>query len=146
MSEHVAQTLKNHVRFHPPFHYILTPILLLHFAWRVRALINDPGVGTAESVMLAFGLVVMGVLSRTNALKAQDRLIRLEEQLRYSRVLPATLAAKASALPVPQIVALRFAPDEELAVLVDQVISGQLVKPADIKKAIKNWRGDYYRV
>jgi hypothetical protein len=83
---------------------------------------------------------------RINPLKAQDRLIRLEEQLRYQRVLSADLAAQASTLPVGKIVALRFAPDEELPGLVTQVLDGKLNTSKEIKQAIKNWRGDYFRV
>jgi hypothetical protein len=106
----------------------------------------EPNFDHAEQLFLSIGLLVMMLLVRINPLKAQDRLIRLEEGLRYQRVLPADLAAKAGGLPARFIVALRFASDEELAGLVKQVLDGKLTKPREVKKAIRNWRGDYFRV
>lgn len=141
-----TQTYATHTRWHPPFHFVLTPILLLHFLFTAYQLYRTPDLAHAEALLLAVGLIVMALLTRINPLKAQDRLIRLEEQLRYQRVLPAKLAAQASALPERFIVALRFAPDEELPGLVQQVLDRKFEKPGEVKKAIKNWRGDYFRV
>jgi len=141
-----TQSYSNHVRWHTPFHFVLAPILLIHLIWCVVRLFKAPGFESAEALLLAVGLLLMMFLTRINPLKAQDRLIRLEEQLRFQRLLPADLAAKASALPVGFIVALRFASDAELAVLVQQAVDHKFAKPADLKRAINNWRGDYYRV
>lgn len=85
-------------------------------------------------------------LVRTNALRVQDRLIRLEEQLRCQRILPADLAQQTGGLRVGQYIALRFASDEEVEGLVAEIVAGRLTKPADIKRAIKNWRADHFRV
>jgi hypothetical protein len=109
-------------------------------------LYKSPGFESAEALMLAIGFLLMAFLTRINPLRAQDRVIRLEEQLRYQRLLPADLAAKAGALPVGFIVALRFASDEELAGLARQAVDRKFAKPAELKRAIKNWRGDYARV
>jgi hypothetical protein len=141
-----TQTYANHTRWHPPFHFVASPILLLHFLWTCYQLYKDPGLPTAEAVLLAIGLIIILFLTRINALRAQDRLIRLEEQLRYQRLLPADLAARASELPVSFIVALRFASDGELAGLVQSVLAGKFAKPAEVKKAIQQWRGDTFRV
>ena len=97
-------------------------------------------------IVVSAALVGVTFLARTNALKVQDRIIRLEEKLRYQQLLPADLARQASSLLVGQIIALRFASDEELEGLVREVLGGRLTKPAEIKKAIKNWRGDTFRV
>ncbi|MGH9837620.1 MAG: DUF6526 family protein [Blastocatellia bacterium] len=141
-----TQSYSNHTRWHTPFHFVLTPILLIHFIWSVVQLVRDPGWVTAEALLLSIGLLLMMLLVRGNPLRAQDRLIRLEEQLRMQRLLPAALAARASALPVRFLVALRFAPDEELPTLVQQALDGKFTKPDDLKRTIKNWRGDYFRV
>jgi hypothetical protein len=106
----------------------------------------EPTFDHAEQLLLSIGLLLMMLLVRVNPLKAQDRVIRLEERLRYQRVLPADLADKASALPARFIVALRFASDEELPGLIKQVLDGGVTKPREVKKAIKNWRVDYFRV
>ena len=140
------QTLKNHARLHPPYHFFLAPVLVFHLIWTVVRAVHDPDGNHLEAVLLALALFVMGALVRFNPLRAQDRLIRLEERLRFERVLGADLAQKASSLTPGQVVALRFAPDAELPSLIPQILSGQLTKPADIKKAIVNWRGDYFRV
>jgi hypothetical protein len=97
-------------------------------------------------VVVSIALVVMAALSRTNALKVQDRVIRLEESLRYQRALTPELLQQAEKLTTGQVVALRFAPDDELSSLVWQVVEGNLNKPAEIKKAIKKWRADVERV
>ena len=141
-----VQNYKNHARFHPPFHFVLAPIVLIHFIWTAKVFISSPSWYMGEALMLAVGFVVMATLTRTSALAAQDRTIRLEERMRFERLLAPDMAAKASDLAVGQIVALRFAPDAELAGLVGQVLSGKLTTPKDIKQAIVNWRPDYCRV
>ena len=145
--EQTGQNLATHVRWHPPFHFFMTPVLLMHFIWSGVKVWRNPEWDTVEGLLLAAALVVMGFLTRINPLRAQDRLIRLEEHLRYHRVLSADLAAKAVAgLSESQIIGLRFASDGELAGLVGKVLAGNPAKQAEIKKAIQNWRGDYFRV
>jgi hypothetical protein len=80
------------------------------------------------------------------ALKVQDRIIRLEEKLRYRQLLSPALAQQGTALNAEQIVALRFAGEKELEELVSAVTNGKLAKPKEIKQAIKNWRADTFRV
>ena len=142
-----GQSQSNHTRWHPPFHFFLIPVLLMHLIWSGMRVWRNPEWATLEGLLLAAALVVMGFLTRINPLRAQDRLIRLEEQLRFHRVLPADLAAKAiGGFEESQFVALRFASDGELAGLVEKVLTGNPSKPAEIKAAIKTWRGDYFRV
>jgi len=88
----------------------------------------------------------MIVAARMQAVKAQDRVIRLEELLRYKEVLPADIASRAADLRVPQLIALRFAADGELSDLVRRTCDKELNTPKEIKLAVKNWRGDYHRV
>ena len=141
-----TQNYSNHVRWHPIYHFVLFPLIFLYFIWTLWRLINEPNFDHVAQLLLAIGLLLMTLLIRVNPLRTQDRLIRLEEQLRYQRLLPADLAAKASTLPARYIVALRFASDQELAGLVQAAVDGKFTKPEEIKKAIKNWRGDYFRV
>ena len=75
----------------------------------------------------------------------QDRLIRLEERLRYERVLPEELRWRADELTVDQFVSLRFASDEELPALMRKVLDDKLTERKAIKQLIKNWRADYLR-
>jgi hypothetical protein len=140
------QTYENHVRWHPPFHFFLLPVMLINVVWAIVQFVRNPGWDQGWWIVVSLALVVMAALSRTNPLKAQDRIIRLEEQLRYRQLLPPDLAQQSATLTTGQIIALRFASDEELAGLVRQVVEGKLSKPAEIKSAIKNWRGDMLRV
>lgn len=141
-----TQSFSSHTRWHTPYHFVLFPILFIHFAWCVWRITQALTLEHAEQLLLSVGLLLMMLLVRVNPLKAQDRIIRLEEQLRYQRLLPADLAARASALPVGFMVALRFASDLELPELAQRAVDGAFAKPKDLKQAIKNWRGDYFRV
>ena len=142
----VPQTYENHTRWHAPFHFFLAPVMLTNFVIAVVQLVRDPGLERGWWVVVSAALVVLTALVRLNPLKAQDRVIRLEESLRYYQVLPEDLARRAASLTTAQTVALRFAPDEELEGLVREVLEGRLTKPDDIKRAIKGWRADTLRV
>ena len=141
-----TQSYANHTRWHPLFHFFLVPIMVINFFWAIVLCYQYPSWTQCWWVVVSVGLIVMTFLVRTNSLKVQDRLIRLEEQLRCQRLLPAEMAQRASGLRVGQYIALRFASDEELASLVNEIVEGRLTKPKEIKRAIKNWRGDYFRV
>jgi hypothetical protein len=75
----------------------------------------------------------------------QDRLIRLEERVRYERVLPEELRWRADELTVNQFVSLRFASDDELPALMRKVLDEKVTSRKAIKQLIKNWRPDYLR-
>ncbi len=90
------------------------------------------------AVLLLFAFAFL----RSFALKAQDRAIRAEENFRYYLL---TNKALPSALSMRQIVGLRFASDEEFVALAEKAVKENLTEEG-IKKAIKNWKGDYYRV
>ncbi|HXD30299.1 MAG TPA: DUF6526 family protein [Pyrinomonadaceae bacterium] len=140
------QTFANHTRWHPPFHFFIMPVLLINFIWSVVDMFLTRSWTSGRWAFVALALLMLGLFTRVNALRAQDRVIRLEETLRSQRLLPAALAQKVAAFRRGQLIALRFAPDEEFAGLVDDVLSGKLSKPVEIKKAIKNWRADYFRL
>lgn len=140
------QTYANHTRRHPPFLFFLAPVMLINVIWAIVEFVKEPTWDRGWWIVVSIALVVMAALVRANPLKAQDRIIRLEEQLRYQQLLPADLLRQTSALRVGQIVALRFASDEELAGLVREILEGRLSKPAEIKRAIKSWRADTLRV
>ena len=140
------QNYQNHVRNHPPFHYVLTPLVLINLIWSIVNLVRFPEASTIQGLLIAFLLVLIGVLARTNALKAQDRVIRLEEQLRYQRVLSPAMAQRSASLSTSQIIALRFASDDELEGLIQQTLDSKFANSKEIKQAIQNWRGDYLRV
>ena len=140
------QSYANHVRWHSPFHFFVVPVLLINIIWSIVYCVMHPGWNQGWWIVVSVALLVLTVFSRTYALKVQDRVIRLEEQLRYQRLLPADLAQQARSLTVHQTIALRFADNAELPELIREVVAGKLTKPAEIKQAIKTWRADEFRV
>ena len=141
-----TQNFKNHARYFPLVHFFLVPIFSFNLLWQIVRLYQEPNWDRAENVLLAVAFLFLNVAARMQALRAQDRVIRLEETLRYKELLPPDLAAKAGQLPTGKIIALRFAPDEELPDLIGRTLNGEFQNSKEIKLAIKNWRGDYLRV
>lgn len=141
-----TQNYKNHVRYYPLVHFFLTPILLFNLIWQTVRLYQEPNWDRVENLLLAVALIGLSVAARLQALKAQDRVIRLEEHLRFHRLLPSDLATQAEQLPIGKIVALRFASDDELPELVRRTLNNEFQNSKEIKLAIKKWRGDYLRV
>lgn len=141
-----TQNYQNHIRWYPFVHFFLVPIFLFNLIWQIVRLYQEPSWDRAEWVLFSFALLLSIPAARLQALKAQDRVIRLEERLRYKEILPADLAVRAADLKTGKILALRFASDEELPELVRKTLNGELESPKEIKQSIKNWRGDYLRV
>lgn len=145
MSEKKPQNYKNHAKFIPVFHYIALPLLLINFLAALFRLTQDINFYALNDLGLAGALIIVAVFTRLFALKAQDRVIRLEEQLRIQALLPDALKTDAGRLTMEQIVALRFASDEELAELTQDALDHN-TSPNALKQAVKNWRPDYNRV
>ncbi|MBC6109293.1 DUF6526 family protein [Pedobacter fastidiosus] len=138
----MSQNYSNHKRFYPLFHFITIPLTVLGLVSAIYTVVSIPNIVTGL-IALAFILILLiALMTRMFSLKAQDRAARAEEKLRYF-----ILAGKAlpSGLRMGQILALRFADDEELISLVDKTVLNNL-SPDEIKKDIKNWRGDYHRI
>jgi high-affinity K+ transport system ATPase subunit B len=140
------QNYNNHTRLVPMFHFVVLPVLLLTFMGSIVNLIQSLGdherlYNAALLVALSFAVLFAAVLARNFALRAQDRAIRAEENLRHFVMTGKLLDAR---LSVPQIVAVRFASDGEFVALA-QKAAQDAMKPADIKRAVKNWRADENR-
>ena len=140
------QNYQNHRRINVLHHLILAPLLVFHLIYTIVRLFQEPGLDRAESVLPALVLLAILIVARLYALKLQDRLIRLEEQVRYARILPKDLAFQAENLPLNQILALRFAADAELPALITRALRGETQKPDEIKRSVINWRADELRV
>ncbi len=140
------QTYSNHTRWYPLFHFVVVPLLALNFLSHLVRFVMAPSWALGFWTLLGITLILLALASRLQALKAQDRTIRLEEKLRYREVLSPELAARAGGLSANQIIALRFASDGELAGMVERTLNGEFAKTKDIKLAIKDWRPDYHRV
>jgi hypothetical protein len=144
MAERV-QTYKNHPRLLPAFHFFVLPVLLLNVLNEVRRAWRYPSEGSLFVVVVAAALFTLAFLSRSQALTVQDRVIRLEMRLRLQRILPPELQTRIQELTHRQLVALRFASDAELPILVREILDGKLTTGKEIKLRVKNWQGDWLR-
>jgi hypothetical protein len=130
---------------HAPFHYVSAPLVIIGLIGSIVNLVNcqpENCYSASLLVLVFFLLLVIGSMVRTYALKAQDRAIRAEENLRHF-----ILTAKPfdSRLNIRQIIALRFASDEELPALAKKAAEEKL-RSKEIKQQIKDWREDNYRI
>lgn len=142
----MPQNYNDHVRWYPLVHFVITPLLLINLAYQAVRLYQEPSWDRSVLVMFSLTIILLSISARLQALKAQDRVIRLEERLRYKEILSPDLFPKASELPPGKMIALRFASDAELPVLISQVLDNKLSTGKEIKAAITDWRGDHLRV
>ncbi len=140
------QNFKNHTKLVPAFHFFVLPVLVINFGTQLYLWIKLGFILLHFFTVLLAAALLLGILyGRLFALSVQDRLIRLEEQLRYERVLPEELRWRADELTVSQFVSLRFASDDELPLLVQKVLDEKLTERKAIKQLIKNWKPDNLR-
>ncbi|MDB5137701.1 MAG: hypothetical protein JWP37_4304 [Mucilaginibacter sp.] len=140
------QNFSNHRRYVPGYHILLSLLLVGGTVISIINVVRHPAYsGGHVSALLITLLFICGIFifwyMRGFPIKAQDRAIRAEEGLRYFILTGKPLDTR---LTLSQIIALRFAPDEEFVQLVDKAITENL-SPDDIKRAIKNWRTDNHR-
>jgi hypothetical protein len=149
------QNFSNHAKFVPMFHFFVIPVLVLNLLaslyWLfARGTHTALGLSALPSMLLnilvAVALLVLAFLARLFALRVQDRVIRLEERMRYERLLPDDLRPRVGEFTINQLVALRFASDAELPVLARKVLDGKMSERKAIKQMVQNWRPDYQRV
>jgi hypothetical protein len=142
-----AQNFRNHTRLVPSYHFILWGIVLVI---DILAIIDLIAAIKSERdlleplifILIAIALSVGSILMRRFPLIAQDRTIRAEENLRHFALTGKLLDSR---LSLPQIIALRFAQDDEFPDLAELAVAENL-SSRDIKKAIRQWKADYYRV
>lgn len=139
------QSFASHARLHPIYHLVLAPIFFINFVVTVVWLVRFPGFLSAWSVVMAVALIILLLLIRTNPMRVQDRVIRLEERLRLAALLPQPLNGRIPELSVDQLVGLRFASDAELPALVERTLREDLGRK-QIKQAVVSWRADDWRV
>ena len=140
------QTYANHVRFEPAYHFVMFPILLVNAGWSVYRLLAGVTFDGVLAVAVAVALVILALYARVFALRAQDRVIRLEMQLRMRDLLPDALRPRIDEFTPGQLVALRFASDAELPALAARVLADNLKDRRAIKQMISHWKADHLRV
>lgn len=142
----IQQNYAHHTRWVKGFHFILGSLLIVGL---ISSLVNiwmqySQHFDMLSSILIALLFICAFQLfwyARQFAIKAQDRAIRAEETFRYYMLANKPLDSR---INMQQIVALRFAPDEEFVILADRAVN-ETLSPDEIKREIKNWRADNYR-
>ena len=146
MAEKKAQTYQNHAQLIPLFHYVALPVLLINALWALYQLTQGVGGESIIALAVAVALLLIAFYARVFALAAQDRIIRLEEQLRLRALLPDDLQARINDHTTEQLIGLRFASDGELPALSRKVLDNDIADRKTIKQLVQSWRPDYQRV
>lgn len=141
-----TQTYATHTKFVPAFHYVAFPILMGNVIVHAIGVVRGPNLGSVWSLLVAVAILIAMFLARVFALQAQDRVIRLEERLRMRELLPSDLQARIPEFTRDQLIALRFASDDELPALAARVLRDNLQKRAEIKKLVTTWRPDLHQL
>lgn len=143
-----TQNYQNHRKFYPPHHFIYLPLLLaLQIYGIYKSLQNDENqlVWILFSVII-FLLLYLSIMVRQHyALGLQNRLVRLEFKQRYFEIYGKRSDEAEENLSFGQIAALRFAYDDEFKELLNKALR-EKISGDEIKKTIKNWKGDYHRI
>lgn len=143
-----TQNYSNHPRYYPFHHFVITPLTLIYLGvtvYRIDFSTSESISTSLYSLLGAIILVLLPLLARIYALKTQNRIILMEMRQRYFHLTGTSFYPKEKLLKLGQIIALRFAGDEELEALIENAIQNRL-SPKEIKIQVKNWQGDYRRV
>jgi len=142
-----AQNYANHRRYVPMYHFVTFSLILVTLIGSCVNLVASWGnhqriYSASLLVVVCLILLLLYVFVRTFALKAQDRAIRAEENLRHFVLTGSLLDPR---LSIRQVIGLRFAADEEFVSLSRRAAEENLSEE-EIKRAITTWRPDTYRV
>ncbi len=140
-----TQTAANHARYVPAFHFVAGTLALVNVIWTAYRVFTRPGADSAMGLVAAVTLLLVFWYARQFPVTVQDRVIRLEEQLRLARLLPPDLRTRVNEFTPSQLIALRFASDAELPSLAERVLTEKIGGRAAIKAMIREWRPDHLR-
>lgn len=141
-----TQTYATHRRFIPAYHFFALPVLLANVIVTAIYFARDPRFITGWAIVVALALFLAILYLRFMPVRAQDRIIRFEERARLERLVPTDLRGRIGELTAAQLIAIRFASDDEVPDLTRRALSGDLKTQGEIKRAIRNWRADHLRV
>lgn len=139
------QSLANHARFDPLYHGFIVAVYLANLGVAIYEVVQHRNLATWWFLFLSIALIVPIFKLRLYPLKVQDRVIRLEERLRLQALAPAEWHAQIYRLTEAQLIALRFAADDEVVKLAKQALEDNLT-PKQIKERVRSWRADEWRV
>ena len=139
------QSFERHAKMVPLYHYWATLFLMAPTIYFAIVTVTSFSWGSLMMLVFALGVILAAFFARAFPLGVQDRVIRLEERIRLEG-LPEDLRGRIHEISTDQLIALRFASDDELALLVRRVLEGELSDRKSIKAAIRTWRPDHQRI
>ena len=140
------QNFSNHTKLVPTYHFFVLPVFVLNLVQSIFGLFRPAFTFNGlVHFLTALALLIFAFNARIFALKVQDRVIRLEERLRFAQLLSDDLKPRIGEFTPGQLVALRFASDEELPGLAREVLNDKVTDIKTIKKMVRHWRADYLR-
>jgi hypothetical protein len=145
MAQTQPQSFENHTRIVPVYHMVTLGIFVVNLLWSIYRILRVPSVDALVTLLLAVAFILLLLYARSFALTVQDRVIRLEMQLRLKGLLPPDLQGRIPEFTPRQLIALRFASDEELPDLCRTVLRDNIREGKAIKKMIRHWKADYLR-
>ncbi len=145
MSDSASQSFKNHARYDPPYHFVLTTVLAVNLFIVCNNAYRNITWFTEWQIVLTIALFIPFSKLRNYPIKIQDRVIRLEERLRLQALAPAEWHPQIYQLSEDQLIGLRFASDDEVVELAKQALELNLTRK-QIKERIESWRADDLRI
>ena len=145
VSERRPQSAAHHRKIVPGYHYVLFGILTVNLILRVIWAIRSPSLSNLWAIVMAVAFILIGWYLRLFPLAVQDRVIRMEERQRLGRLLPPDFRPRLGEFNRRQLVALRFASDEELPELAMRVLNEGISDKKTIKGMVQQWRADHLR-
>jgi hypothetical protein len=139
------QEYRNHTQYVKGYHFVTLPLVIALLGGAIYNLVTTTKENLYNSSLIMLITVIICLLyyyARALPLRAQDRAIRAEESLRHYVLTGKPIDPQ---LRLGQIIALRFASDEELPELTRRAVAEKL-RPKEIKRLVRKWRGDYHRV
>lgn len=141
-----SQSFESHAKIVPGYHRLtlaLVALPMLYFGYRTLVGFS---VERLALFLFSIGVLLTAAYARIFPVRVQNRVIRLEEQLRMQRVLPPDLRARIGELTTNQLIGLRFASDEELPELTRRVLDEGIHDRNQIKRSVRDWRPDHQRI
>jgi hypothetical protein len=146
MSDPKVQSFANHRRIVFQYHVVAFLLIVVNVGYAAWMTVTAFSVANLMYLLLVIVAFLLFWYARIFATGVQDRVIRLEEQLRLDRLLPAELQPRIGDFTVAQLVALRFASDAELPALAQEVLDQNIQDRDEIKQKVREWRPDDCRV
>ncbi len=140
------QSADSHAKMVPLYHYATLGLIFVPTIYFLYLTVTAFSVQALMTAAFGVGVIFATFFARVFPLGVQDRVIRLEERMRLTRVLPVEMHESIDSISTAHLIGLRFAPDDELEDLVRRVQSGDLADRRAVKMAIKNWRADHQRI